>query len=232
MKGQLRIDLKRDELSDKFGGGLPQGTLMLIEGNDGGGKSILAQRLSYSLVKNDTTVTYISTELHTMGFVDQMSSLGYSINEDILHENLFFVPMFPYLGDVKLRDDFIDRLMATKKIFEKDVVVFDTLSYLIVHNEIKKGKIFQIVKFFKKMISLNKNIIICVDPEHLKKEFLNILRAVSDIYLTVEAKEVLGVFLRVANIKRYRRSAEEVAVRFPFKVQPNVGLSIELASLS
>ncbi|MFT4304650.1 MAG: ATPase domain-containing protein [Candidatus Woesearchaeota archaeon] len=228
----LRMNLERDELSEKLGGGIPEASLMLIEGNDGGGKSILAQRLTYGFIKNGTTVTYISSELHTMGFVDQMSSIGYDITESILHENLTFIPMFPYLGNVKLRDNFIDRLIKTKRLFQNEVIIVDTLSYLIVHDKTSKEKVFDIINFFKKMLSLGKTIIFCVDPQHLNDEFLNIVRAVADIYITVEAKEVLGSLLRVASIKRFRRSEKEIIIQFPFKVEPKVGLSIELASLS
>lgn len=228
----LRMNLNRDELSEKLGGGIPESSLMLIEGNDGGGKSILAQRLTYGFIRNGTKVTYISSELHTMGFVEQMSSIGYDISEAILHEKLTFLPMFPYLGNVKLRNNFVDRLIKTKRIFENDVIVIDTLSYLIIQNNISKEKVFDIVNFFKKMLSLGKTIIFCVDPMHLIQEFLNVIRAVADIYITVEAKDVLGNLLRVASVRRFRRAEKEVITQFPFKVDPKVGLSIELASLS
>lgn len=228
----LRMNLERDELSEKLGGGIPEASLMLIEGNDGGGKSILAQRLTYGFIKNGTNITYISSELHTMGFVDQMNSVGYDVTEAILHEKLTFIPMFPYLGNVRLRDNFIDRLIKTKRLFENEVIIIDTLSYLIVHNKISKEKLFDIINFFKKMLSLGKTIIFCIDPQHLNLEFLNMIRAVSDIYITVEAKDVLGSLLRVASIKRFRRSEKEIIIQFPFKVEPKVGLSIELASLS
>lgn len=228
----LRMQLERDELSEKLGGGIPEASLMLIEGNDGGGKSILAQRLTYGFIKNGATVTYISSELHTMGFVDQMASIGYDITEAILLENLTFIPMFPYLGNVRLRDNFIDRLIKTKRLFQNEVIIVDTLSYLIVHDKTSKEKVFDIINFFKKMLSLGKTIIFCVDPAHLNQEFLNIVRAVADIYISVEAKEVLGSLLRVASVKRFRRAEKEIIIQFPFKVEPQVGLSIELASLS
>lgn len=228
----LRMALERDELSEKFGGGIPESSLMLIEGNDGGGKSILAQRLTYGFLKNDITITYISSELHTMGFVEQMSSIGYDVSEAILHERLVFIPMFPYLGNVRLRNNFIDRLIKTKRIFESDVIIVDTLSYLIIQDNVSIEKGFDIVNFFKKMLSLGKTIIVCVDPSHLNKEFLNMVRAISDIYITVEAKDVLGNLLRVASIRRFRRAEKEVIIQFPFKVDPKVGLSIELAALS
>ena len=228
----LSIMLERDELSEKLGGGIPDSSLMLIEGNDGGGKSIIAQRLTYGLVKNGATVTYISTELHTMGFVEQMSSIEYDVTEAILNETLVFIPMFPYLGNVKLRDDFMSRLMKSKKLFENDVIIIDTLSYLLVQDNVTKEKIFEIIKFFKSLLSLNKTIIFCIDPEHITHEFLRMMRAIADIYVTSEAKEVLGNLLRVASIKRFRRSKEAPSIQFPFKVEPRIGMSIELASLS
>jgi archaellum biogenesis ATPase FlaH len=65
-----QIILPRDELSMNLGGGLPKNSLMLASGPDGAGKSIFAQRLCYGFLRNKTSVTYISSELDTIAFVE------------------------------------------------------------------------------------------------------------------------------------------------------------------
>ncbi len=232
MVESLSIKLQRDQLTEKMGGGIPKGSIVLIEGPDGAGKSIMSQRLTYGFLQNDSSVTYISSELSTMGFVNQMASLGYSITESILHEQLIFIPMFPSIGRVKLRRNFIDTMIRTKRIFAKDVVVFDTLSYLIIQEEFTREKIFTIVKFFKSLTTLGKVVVIAVDPHLITDEFLKIVRSLSDLYLSVEAKEILGNLLRVVSINRFRGPESEVTIQFPFSVRPGSGLSIEIASLS
>jgi len=136
------ITLERDELTRSIGGGLPKNSIVLIEGPDGTGKSIIAQRFCYGLVNNGISVTYVGTEFSTMEFVKQMSSLNYSVEDFLLNDKLLYIPMFPYYGNVKLHPDFIDRLFKAKKLYDKEVVFFDSLSFLIVKDgEEKKNSI-------------------------------------------------------------------------------------------
>ena len=128
MSNTYSIKLRRDQLAEKIGGGIPKSSIFLVEGKDGGGKSIVCQRLTYGFLKNKATVTYISTELSTMGFVTQMGSLGYDVVEHILNEDLLMIPMFPTMGNVRLRKNFIDKMMKTSKIFENDIIIIDALS--------------------------------------------------------------------------------------------------------
>jgi len=229
---QHQIELERDELDKNFGGGLPAHCLMLIEGNDGAGKSLLAQRLTYGLLQHGSSVSYISTELSLTGFIQQMDSLNYKCTKEILDEKLFIVPMFPKLGNVKLKNTFMSDVLNSAKLFEKDVIIFDTLSFLLISDETSKEGTFDLITFIKKINGMNKSIIFCVDPLQLNEKFLAILRSVVDVYLKVEAKEVLGVMLRIANIIRFRKSKDEIIPTFAFKVIPGAGFSIELASLT
>ncbi len=79
-----KIDLDRDALGRSIGGGIPKSSLILVEGKDGSGKSIFVQRIVYGLLKQNTSVTYLSTELNTMGFVEQMSSLDYNVTDYVI----------------------------------------------------------------------------------------------------------------------------------------------------
>ena len=51
----LSIKLRRDELERSIGGGLPTSSLVLIEGPDGAGKSIVSQRFCYGILRSEKT---------------------------------------------------------------------------------------------------------------------------------------------------------------------------------
>lgn len=232
MSHVLSIALARDELNRNFGGGIPENSLVLIEGKDGAGKSILAQRITYGLIEHGQTITYISSELNLRGFVEQMDSLNYKVTDKILDEKVIFIPLFPQIGRVKLKKSFFRDLLQSKKIFQSDIVVFDTLSFLLVNDDATKENSFELISFIKKINSMNKTIIFCVDHEQLNPTLLSILRSVVDVYLQVEAKMVLGNLLRIISVVRFKKSAGEVITATPFKVIPGQGLALELASLS
>jgi flagellar protein FlaH len=233
MKKQIfDIRLKRDELHSNLGGGLPAGGLLLIEGKDGGGKSVIAQRLTFGLLQNGSTVSYISTELNLMGFIQQMDSLDYRITEEVLSEKLIFISMFPQIGNVRLKENFMDDLLTNKKIFSSDIICFDTISFLLLNEKITREVIFNLVSFIKKITALGKTLVICIDPDQCNKQFLDIIRNIADGYLFCEAKMVLGNLLHIINVVRYKKAIKEVSAAMPFKVIPGAGFAIELASLA
>ncbi|MFT4310636.1 MAG: ATPase domain-containing protein [Candidatus Woesearchaeota archaeon] len=226
------IAIPRDELNRNIGGGIPQGSIMLIEGKDGAGKSIIAQRIAYGLTQNNTSCSYISTELNLIEFIQQMNSLNYRITEKIIAEDLLFISLFPQMGNVKLKETFMNDLLSNKKLFSTEVIIFDTISYLLVSTQTSEKDIFNLVSFIKKIAGLNKTILCCIDPDMCNIKFLNMIRNIPDIYLQTEAKMVLGNLLRVISVIRYKKSIKEVASATPYKVIPGAGFAIELASLA
>ncbi len=226
----LDISLERDELSRNLGGGLPRSSLILIEGEDGSGKSILAQRISYSLVKKDVSVTYISTELNTLTFAEQMASMDYDVTKEMLSGRLLFIPMFPLLGYTTLDPAFFDKLLTNKEVFRSEVIIIDTLSFLLIHNNLSYKESFNFISILKRFTSLGKTIIFCVDQTHLNETFLTLLRSVSDIYLSVAVNSFAGQVVRVISVNRFKRPESAFVNKIPFKVEPGKGLTIEIAS--
>jgi flagellar protein FlaH len=226
----MSIELRRDELNRNFGGGVPKDSLILIEGKDGAGKSILAQRIIYGLLEHNKTVTYISSELNTAGFIEQMTSLDYDIKYYMIDKNMLFIPMFPFIGNTKLNPNFLVKLFHSKKIFENEIIVFDTLSFLLIKDNISEEKCFDVIKHLKKLNTMNKTIIFCVDPQHLNAKFLTLLRSVADCYFLVEIRSFAGNVVRVINIQRFKRPGDNMITMIPFKVEPGKGLAVEIAS--
>lgn len=228
----MTVELERDELNRNIGGGIPSNSLILIEGKDGAGKSILAQRFTYGLLEHGNSATYVSTELNTAGFIEQMASLDYDIKYRLLDGQLLFIPMFPFMGKTKLRENFLETLFTSKRLFSNDIIIFDTLSFLLIKDNISQEKSFEIINFLKSINNLNKTVIFCIDPDHLNEKFLTLLRSVSDVYFNVEIKTFAGNIVRVINIRRFKRPADNIINTIPFKVEPGKGLAIEIASFA
>ncbi len=222
------IELPRDELNRHFGGGIPKNSLILIEGKDGSGKSILCQRISYALLKKGKTVTYISTELNTLEFIRQTNSVNYCMRDFFLDGTLLFITMIPYLGRVKFENNFIEKIINSPKLFENEVIIFDTLSFLLVKENATEGDYYKIINFFKKLNNINKTVIFTIDPVHINDKFLTLLRNVSDLYINMKIESFAGQTIRVIDIKRFKRPNDIYTPRIPFRVEPKEGLIIEI----
>lgn len=227
----LDIELKRDEFHRRLGGGIPSGSLMLIEGKYGYGKSIICQRLAYAALTHEIKVTYISNELSTKDFIKQMESVRYDVSDYFLDHTLLFIPMFPLMGQVVFRKDLINQLMSAHELFRSDLIIIDTLSFLLVQDNANEKKCFDVIKFFKKMANLDKTIIFTVDSEHINPNLLTLVRSMCDIHFELNQKTIGGDVKKFIAVNRFKRSREIVNPIIPFRVEPNEGIGIEISAM-
>lgn len=225
------FNLKRDEFNKKLGGGFPSGSIVLLEGGNGAGKSAISQRMVFGLVENESSVTYISTQLTTKGFIQQMYSIDYPISSHLLKGKLLYIPVIPLMQSAKNRIDFLQRLMGAEQLFENDVIVIDTLSSLI-KSSADSEKATDLVSFFKKISGMGKIIIITLDSNQLSKEITQTFHSSADIYLSLQTKAVASEIKRTVIVNKFTGAKGAVTQVIGFRIEPNVGLVVEISSIS
>ncbi len=230
MKNIYKIDLEGDELHEKLGGGLPKNSTVLIEGANGMGKSIFAQRLAYGAIANEHTISYISTELNVAGFMNQMNSLGYNIKQQFIKKQVKFISLYPSLGSFKFEDNLIEKIIEEPEIFDSDVIVVDRLGELLLKKNMQLSDCYKLMDFFQKLTSTGKTVIICSDPNDTEEVFTRVIRGVSDLYVSMEEKVQYGNKMNLIKIVRYTAAPGEIEQEMAFKVRAGIGIVIELAS--
>lgn len=228
----IDITLDRDDFNQRIGNGIPKGSLMIIEGENGTGKSIVSQRILYGALKNNYTVSYLSTELTTLDFIKQMNSLNYGIEEYLLSDKLLFISLVNLFGKIKKNKNLIFELEKSKakKIFEKDLIIIDSLSYPLI-NGFSDDDGFRLIDFLLRIKSMDKSIILTYNPSELNPIVVNNLRRVSDIYFKTYISTVAGQIAKVIEIVRFRNARETYQYIIPYRVEPGLGLIIEIISL-
>ncbi|HIE32189.1 MAG TPA: ATPase [Methanosarcinales archaeon] len=210
--------IERDVLNQKLGGGLPHGSLVLIEGGNGAGKSITSQRICFGLLENDVPVTFISTQMTTKSFIFQMQALDYSITKYLTGGRLLFIPVLPLVQETKSRSNFIQRLMAAKMLFDNDVVIIDTISSLVSHS-IDAQKTIELINFFKKITSLGKTIVLAVDTDVLDPDVANMFSAASDAYLVLRKKLEMDELRYAIIVRKFAGSQTKVTQIIGFLIE-------------
>ncbi len=225
------FEVPRDELNVKLGGGFPAGSMVVIEGGSGGGKSSISQRLSYGLNENDVSVTFVSTQMTTKGFINQMYSMDYPIAPFLLNGLLLYIPVIPLVQAAKSRCDFIERLMVAEELFEKDVIIIDTLSALIKYS-VNTEKSLDLISFFKKLNGMGKVIILTIEPNQLNEEIASMFRSSCDVYITLKSKPLGSEVKRTILVNKFTGAKGPVGQMIGFRIEPKVGLVVEIASVS
>lgn len=247
-KNLLSLGLEdHDRLDEELGGGIPRGSIVLVEGDYGAGKSAISQRLTYGLVQEGATVTYLSTELTVRGFIDQMHSLSYDVVRELLDERLLFLhadfdsgTAFRG-GDDAERKELLTRLMEAKVMWQPDVVVVDTFDAilrndptfeaLVRQNEERQAAL-EIISFFREIISQGKVIVLTVDPSAVDDEAIGPFRAIADVFLQLEMVEVGNAIRRQISVKRFAGMGEQVGDTIGYSVRSGTGIVIESRSVA
>lgn len=229
-----------DRVNSKLGGGIPMGSIVLVQGEYGGGKSAMAQRFCYGLCESGYSVTFLSTELSTRKFLDQMHSLSYDVSEYLLGEQLLFLHAdFDSTGLTAPESgnrNYLERLMAAKTMWEPNVIIIDTFDSILrndsnfealVRNDDGRQTALEIISFFRNIIEKGKSIVLTVDHTTLDEETLSPFRAVADVLLELEMIEVANDVRRQMNVKRFAGMGNQVGNVIGFGVQSDVGIVIE-----
>lgn len=237
-----RFGLDRDELQDRLGGGLPKGATLVIEGEFGTGKSVICERVAYGLLKNGVRVSFVSTELTTLHFIEQMHTLDYPVEEYIFSRNLLFLPVYPVLGFRGKKTDLMDRLLNAKRMYESDVIVIDAFSSIVkdwwrsqpltVSAQEKTERIEDALYLFKLLNAKGKSVILTFQPGDVPDDISGVLKAAADAYLSCKVESVGGVVSRSIFVRRFGRAEKAVADMVPFRVEPRTGFIVEIKSVS
>ncbi|MCD6140574.1 MAG: flagellar accessory protein FlaH [Thermococcus sp.] len=226
----LKIQIPNDELHRRLGGGIPSGSIIFIEGDRGTGKSIFSQRLAYGFLKNDIQVSYVSTQLTTPEFINQMESLGYSVIPFLTKRKLFFVSLYPLLSSVSKRGKFLPRFLSEERLWEKDVIVIDSLPSIL-PPKIDEETLRQFTEHLKKLSALNKAMILTANPSDLDSSLLSTLEEIATMLIRLQVKVFGGDLKNSATIVKYNNAMGIFQKIIPFRVEPKAGFIVEIAAV-
>ncbi|GGM70369.1 flagellar protein FlaH [Halarchaeum rubridurum] len=233
-----------DRVSNAFGGGLPAGSLVLVEGEHGAGKSVLGQRFCYGLCETGTTVTYVSQEETSASFIEQTRSLDYDPVDHLLRERLLFlhanVDTFDAIdeqGDDAdgPRRELLTRMMHAGTMWQSDVVVIDGFDAILrsdpqfqraVEQNREDDVIQNVLSFFRQLLADDKTVVLTVNPDSLSGRALRPLRDTSGVYLQLNTKQVAGDVRREIIVRKFANMGDQVDDSISFDVQVNRGMTI------
>lgn len=250
MAEHLTFKIDRDELSERLGGGLPRGSLIVVEAPYGAGKSILTQRLLFGLLENEHSVGVVSTELTTLGFLSQMRSLDYTIERFLLDGRLLYIPVYPLVSERCVPHDLLARLRNAGDLWTQEVVVIDTFSKLIadqarsfqggqgsggtvyVREDALQAEAEETLYHIKRLTSIGKTVILTIEPGRMPESLLDLFRDASDVHMGLDFTLIGNAASRRIVVNRFSRAKGRFGDVIGYRVEPKVGLVIEIKSVA
>ncbi len=228
----LNFSIRRDDLGRKLGSALTRGSLTIVQGSEGAGKSVFAERVAYGMLSNNVRVSYVSTDYSTRDYIKIMNSLDYGVVKYLLNKQLLFIPVFPTTAKISPKDNLLDRLLHSKELFDNDIVIVDSLNRIVSAKKMSENDLFDFVSFVKRLAGIEKSLLVTFDPLGFPPQLKEMLEEIADNFVVLDVKSVQGDLKNVAMVKRWTKSEVEVTKVISYRVEPKIGLIIDISSFS
>ncbi len=222
--------LEQDSLANAMGARLPNRSLWMVQGEVGGGKSLVSQRLIFGLLENGSKILVITTELTTRGWIEQMESIGYPVTEHIASGRLLIFSRFGVIAESKEGVDLFDAL-ESEAIEKSDVVVVDSASALMPTGLDSTEQLIALQKL-RRVCSDSRSILLTIDPSEMDEKLLHKLRSSCEVLLDLNAGFVGGEIKRTIVVTRFLRAAGPVQASVGWRVEPYMGFIVDITAVS
>lgn len=214
------------EVDEKLGGGIPIGSLGLIEGHSDAGKSVLCQHLAYgALTSTETCVAYYTTENTVKSLITQMDSLSLFTLDYFLMDRFRVYPL-TLSGNIKDTEKPFYRL---KKHFHDlpqhfKLLIVDSITLLIAHSDATAN-----IDFFsacKDLCDEGRTILLVTHSYAFDEEMLSRTRSMCDAHFKIRLEQVGDRLVKILEVLKVRGADRATGDVVSFEVEPKVGMHI------
>lgn len=212
------------ELDNKMGGGVPIGSLTLIEGSSGAGKSVLTQQMIWGSLYDGFTLSIFTSENTVKSLVKQMRSLSLDILDFLLLGKFRIFPMevarlgkdaLPLIAQA-LRNEVWKR--------DRDMVFVDSLT-----SAISNATVEEILGFFEQIKRLcvdRKTLLVVLHSHALTQELIVRIRSLCDAHLQLRTEEAGNRLVKTLEVTKIRGADKKTGNIVSFEVEPGWGMRI------
>jgi flagellar protein FlaH len=221
------------DIAEALGGGLKEGSFVVIEGDTKTGKSVLCQHIAYGVLSTrGTAVAYYSSEYNTDGLTAQMNSMALDTRDDLAADRLRVYKIYSKTvvrepqKSLKLIINHIQGLPPHFKL-----IIIDSASiYLTRVNPIIKVDFLQSCK---ELCGTDRTIVVTIDTSAFENKSLYRAYTMSDYYLKLRTDNPMldtgkmdTRIIKVLEVTRLAGANRMGQPAMKFEVKGGVGIQI------
>ena len=214
------------EVDEKLGGGIPIGSLGLIEGHSDAGKSVLCQHLAHgALASAQISVAYYTTENTVRSLIGQMDSLSLSIMDYFLIDYIRIYPL-TLRGDIANTEKpfhYLKRHFAGLPR-QFGLIVVDSVTLFVAHSSPVS-----IIDFFsacKDLCDMGRSIMLVAHSYAFDEEVLSRTRSLCDAHLKIKLEQMGDKLVKIMEVLKVRGADSRTGDSVGFEVEPKKGMHI------
>ncbi len=218
------ISTGNSEIDKKMGGGIPAGSLILIEGQSDSGKSVLTQQLIWGSLYDGFPVILYTTENTIKSFTRQMTSLSLDISDFLLLGKLKIFEIKASRSQLSPSKVFTLLLADLDERGGTPLIVMDSLTTFITHSSIEETMTyFEICKHY---CDRGMTVITVVNSYAFGEADLGRVRSMCDAHLSLRNEEIGDRMIKVLEVAKIRGADMQTGNIVSFDVEPMLGMKI------
>ena len=214
------------EIDKRLGGGIPLGSLTLIEGENDTGKSVLCQQFVYGGLTTGHNIAYYTTENTIKSFLRQMESLSLDVSDFYAWGYLRIFPV--HLEGIDWSTEqmrSILNLVANHiRNVRENVIIIDSLTMFTTYST--EDDILEFLTKLKNLCDSGKTIMITLHQHAFKEDTLVRIRSACDCHLFLRKEQVGDRYVSVLEVSKIRGARKTTGNIVSFEVHPGFGLKI------
>ncbi len=215
------------EVDEKLGGGIPVGSLCLIEGHSDSGKSVLCQHLAHgTLSSTQISAAYYTTENTVRSLITQMDSLSLFTLDHFLTDHF---RIYPLAFHSRLQKDgrkpfhlMAHHISSLPKQFK--LVIVDSITLFVSHSNPVA-----IIDFFsecKNLCDRGLTIILVAHSYAFEEEMLARTRSLCDARFKLKLEEVGDRMVKIMEVLKVHGADRPTGEIVTFDIEPKLGMRI------
>jgi flagellar protein FlaH len=214
------------EVDEKIGGGIPMGSLCLIEGQSGAGKSVLSQHLTYGALKDARNrVAYYTTENTVKSLITQMDSLSLSPLDYFLAGALHIYPLSIRKNMQNTERRFRNLILHFSQLPRYiKLILVDSITLLLAHSD--QVPIIDFFSACKDLCDEDRTVVLVAHSYAFEDEILSRTRSLCDAHLRLKLEQVSDRLVKVLEVLKVRGAEKATGDIVSFEVEPKMGIRI------
>ena len=212
------------ELDKKMGGGIPEGSLTLIEGQSQAGKSVLTQQLVWGALGSGKRVAFYTTENTARSLIRQMDSLSQDVSDFFLLGRLNIYPM-RIAPDAEEASKLLQAaLKHMESRNDRDVLAFDSVSVFV--SSVPEQETLAFFTALKAISDKNTTLLLTLHSYAFSETMFIRIRSIADAYIRLRVREMGDRLLKEMEVAKIRAAEQSTGNVIAFDVEPGMGMRI------
>jgi len=214
------------EIDEKLGGGIPTGSLGLIEGQPDSGKSVLSQQLTYgALTASQIPSVYYTTENTIKSLIAQMDSLSLYTTDHLLTDNFRIYPLTTRnitRGGKRYFNILAEHMNNLPKKYK--LIIFDSITQFVAHS-----KAVDVIDFFwacKQACDDGRAVLLVAHHYAFEEDILARSSSVCDAHLKLRLEDMGDRLVRIMEVLKIRGAERATGDVVTFEIEPKSGMRI------